>query len=247
MMPDSSRPFLSLIIPAFNEEARLVQTLDAVCGYLQSQSYTWEIVVVDDGSTDCTSQFVERAGSVEPRIRLLHYPKNRGKGYAVQYGMLHTTGTYRLFMDADNSTSIDHVAQFLPLLEHGTDVVIGSRAVPEAQVVVHQSRWKEWLGKLGNRWIRFWAVPGIKDTQAGFKIFAAEAAESIFPSLTISGWAFDVEVLAIARSRGYKIAEMPVRWVNDAQSKVTWRAYLQVLKDVVKIRFNLWKGKYKVH
>jgi glycosyltransferase involved in cell wall biosynthesis len=218
--------------------------LKAVCNFLNRQSFAWEVAVVDDGSTDQTAQLVQNAISADSRVRLLQYPTNRGKGYAVRYGMLHTTAKYRLFMDADNSTSIDHIQQFLPQLENGTDIVIGSRAVQGAEVLVHQSRWKETLGALGNRWIQFWAVPGIKDTQAGFKIFTADAAQNIFPWLTIDGWAFDVEALLIARLRGYKIVEQPIRWINDSHSKVTSKTYFQVLKDVLKIRMNLWRQTY---
>src|SRR5262249_54946383 len=158
--------------------------------YLNRQSYDWEVLVVDDGSVDQTAQIVESANKIEPRVRLLQYGDNRGKGYAVRYGMLRAAGKYRLFMDADNSTSIDHVERFLPLLQSGTQLVIGSRAVDGAQVLVHQSRWKELLGILGNRWIQFWTVGGIKDTQAGFKIFTADAAKTIFPLARINGWAF---------------------------------------------------------
>ncbi len=158
--------------------------------------------------------------------------------------MLHATGKYRLFMDADNSTAIDHIECFLPLLKSGCDVVIGSRAVPGTQIVVRQPKWKEFLGKLGNRWIRFWAVPGINDTQAGFKVFRDDVACSIFPLLTIDRWAFDVELLAIARRRGYRIAEVPIRWTNYADSKVTIRSYFEVLIDAVQVRLNIWKKRY---
>ncbi|HTQ38125.1 MAG TPA: dolichyl-phosphate beta-glucosyltransferase [Pirellulales bacterium] len=236
--------FLSVVIPAFNEEARLAETLAAVGNFLNRQAYSWEVVVVDDGSTDQTARVVTDVRALDARFQLLQYQQNRGKGYAVRYGMLHTSGKYRLFMDADNSTAIDHIAQFLTLLETGTDMVIGSRAVSGANVLVHQPRGKEWLGKLGNRWIRFWAVPGIKDTQAGFKAFRAEAAENLFSLLTIDRWGFDVELLAIAQHRGYKIAECPIRWTNDPHSKVTPRAYLEVLKEVLKVRLNLWRGLY---
>ncbi|HZZ27225.1 MAG TPA: dolichyl-phosphate beta-glucosyltransferase [Pirellulales bacterium] len=236
--------YLSVVIPAYNEEARVAGTLQSVTTFLKLQSHEWEVIVVDDGSADQTAQIVKAANATEPRVQLLQYESNHGKGYAVRQGMLHASGKYRLFMDADNSTTIDHLGQFLPLLEAGVDIAIGSRAVPGANIVVHQPRWKELLGKLGNRWIRLWAVPGIFDTQTGFKAFTAEAAQTIFPLLTIDRWGFDVEVLAIARRRDYKIAEIPIRWVNDPHSKVTAWAYFEVLKDVLKVRRNLWKGIY---
>lgn len=237
-------PFLSVIIPAYNEEARLPRTLKAVHAYLQAQSFTWEIAVVNDGSTDRTADIVREFQIVDPRVRLLHYAKNRGKGYAVRYGMTHTKGHFRLFMDADNSTTIDHIEQFLPWLQKGYDVAIGSRDIQGAEIAAHQAWWKEKLGDLGNLWIRFWAVPGIKDTQAGFKIFSGKAADFIFPRLKIDRWGFDVETLAVARRQDFRIAELPIRWVNDANSKVSARAYLDVLQEVVQVRLNLWKGVY---
>ncbi len=139
---------------------------------------------------------------------------------------------------------IDHFERFLPLLEGGTDVVIGSRAAKGAEIAVHQAWWKEFLGVLGNRWIRFWAMPGIQDTQAGFKVFTAAAAENVFPRLTIDRWGFDVEALAVARRQGYKIAERPIQWANDPNTKVGFKTYFEVLLEVVKIRWNIWMGVY---
>ncbi len=243
-MSDASPPFLSVVIPAYNEQSRLGNTLQAVCDFLKRQAYDWEIIVVDDGSTDETPQIVQRAQQNDSRIQLLQDHPNRGKGRAVRLGMLHAMGKYRLFMDADNSTSIDHVDHFLPLLQNDAQVVIGSRAVNGAQVLVHQSRWKELLGRLGNRWIQMWTVHGIKDTQAGFKIFTARAATEIFSAARINGWAFDVELLLIARLRDYKIVEHPIDWINSPDSKVMLKSYLEVLKDVVKIRLNAWRKIY---
>ncbi len=237
-------PFLSVIIPAYNEEKRLPKTLKAVQAYLAAQAFSWEIAVVSDGSRDRTADIVREFQIVDPRVRLLTYGKNRGKGYAVRWGMMHVKGQFRLFMDADNSTTIDHIEQFLPWFQKGYDVVIGSRDIQGAEIAAHQAWWKEKLGDLGNLWIRFWAVPGIKDTQAGFKIFSGKAADLIFPRLTIDRWGFDVEALAVARRQGFRIAELPIRWVNSANSKVSPRAYLDVLKEVVQVRLNLWKGTY---
>ena len=244
MSADNSGILLSVVIPAYNEESRLPQTLTAVVNYLKHQPYTWEVAVVNDGSTDRTSQVVENAGNNDQRVWLLQYGSNRGKGYAVRYGMLRVSGKYRLFMDADNSTTIDHFDQFLPLLRADTQVVIGSRATQGAEIAVHQAWWKEFLGVLGNRWIRCWAMPGIQDTQAGFKVFTGEAAEVVFPRLTIDRWGFDVEALAVARLRGYKIAERPIHWANDPNTKVGFKTYFEVLLEVVKVRWNIWRGVY---
>lgn len=236
--------FLSVVIPAYNEEKRLPRTLKATREWLEKQPYAWEILVVNDGSKDRTAEIVKEARILDSRIQLLQYGENQGKGYAVRYGMVRARGQYRLFMDADNSTTIDHFEKFLPWFEKGYDVVIGSRDVPGADIATHQPWIKEKLGDLGNLWIQFWAVPGIRDTQAGFKIFTAKAAQAVFPKLTIDRWGFDVEALAVARLKGYKISEQPIRWVNDPNSKVSGRAYFDVLKEVVQVRINIWRKKY---
>ena len=237
--------FLSVVIPAYNEAKRLPATLKSVAAFLKSKPYAGEIIVVDDGSRDLTAQVVRAASIANHNIRLLQYGGNRGKGYAVRYGMVRGRGKFRLFMDADNSTTIDHFDKFYPLLSQGFDVVIGSRDVAGAQIGVHQPWWKEKLGDLGNLWVQCWAVPGISDTQAGFKVFTDKATEAVFPALTIDRWGFDVEALAVARAKGYTISEQPIRWINDPNSKVKTSAYLEVLKEVVEVRLNLWRGVYK--
>jgi len=244
MEDDKDKLFLSVVIPAYNEEGRLPHTLKAVRSYLEKQSYSWEIAVVDDGSKDKTADIVREATVADSRIRLLQYGQNQGKGYAVRYGMTHVTGKYRLFMDADNSTTVDHFEKFKPLFDMGYDIVIGSRDVAGANISVHQAKWKELLGDLGNLWIQIWAVRGIKDTQAGFKVFRDYASDDVFSRLTIDRWGFDVEALAVSRMRGYKISEQPIHWVNDPNSKVSTKAYIQVLQEVVQVRMNMWRGVY---
>jgi dolichyl-phosphate beta-glucosyltransferase len=234
---------LSVVIPAYNEEKRIPNTLNDVMEYLKSQPYTSEVLVVDDGSKDGTAEAVRRDPN---NVELIQYPdgQNRGKGYAVRYGMMKATGKYRVFMDADNSTTINHVEQFFPLFEEGYDVVIGSRDIKGANVAVAQSWIKELAGKLGNLFIRFMAVRGIHDTQAGFKMFTDRAADTVFPLLTIDRWGFDVEILAVACHKKLAIKEMPITWVNDEESKVKASAYLQVFGEVVRVRINLIKRKY---
>lgn len=244
MSPSGQDVFLSVVIPAYNEETRLPLTLKSVVDYLQRQKYTWEVAVVDDGSKDKTGDVARAMGVQYPNVRLLQYGHNRGKGYAVRYGLLHTKGKFRLFMDADNSTTIDHVAKFLPLFDMGFDGVIGSRDVAGAQIAVHQAKWKELLGDMGNLWIQAWAVPGIKDTQAGFKMFRDTVVEKVVPKLTVDRWGFDVELLAAARRHGFKISEQAIHWENDPNSKVGMSAYLEVLREVVQVRLGLWQGKY---
>lgn len=243
-MSEAEQIHLSVVIPAYNEAERLPRTLKDVLGYLHQQTYTWEVAVVDDGSRDRTADIVREHAVVEPRVKLFQYGRNRGKGYAVRYGMTHAQGAFRLFMDADNSTTIDHVEQFWPIFEQGYGAVIGSRDVAGTQIAVHQPKWKEWLGDLGNLWIQMWAVPGVKDTQAGFKVFRGAVTNEVFPYLTIDRWGFDVEALAVTRLRGYAISEQPIRWANDPNSKVSAKAYLDVLKEVVQVRLNIWRGVY---
>lgn len=239
----SEQVFLSVVIPAYNEEKRLPGTLQSVLEYLRKQDFTWEVVIVDDGSKDNTADLVRSQSLAEPRVRLLQYGGNRGKGYAVRYGMTHAKGMYRLFMDADNSTTLDHWDKFR---EHAKkfDVAIGSRDIEGADVAVHQNGIKELAGNMGNLWIQLWAVPGIKDTQAGFKVFRGDVADKVFSRLTIDRWGFDVEALAVTRLLGYTVGEFPIRWVNDADSKVSYSAYIEVLKEVVQVRLNIWRGVY---
>jgi len=243
-MPCDEVVHLSVVIPAYNEALRLSPTLESVFDYLRAQPWSAEVLVVDDGSTDETAQLVTSRMDAWPELKLLQYAPNRGKGHAVRHGMTHATGRHRLFMDADNSTTIDHLDRFLPLLKQGYDVVIGSRDMEGAQIEVHQPWLKEKLGDLGNLWIQALAAPGIRDTQAGFKVFSGQAADVVFPLLTLDRWGFDVEAIAVARHHGFRVLEQPIRWANDQNSKVSAGAYLEVLQEVVQVRLNLWRGRY---
>ncbi len=242
-MPTSLR--LSVIVPAYNEESRLPETLRHIDSYLSTQSFESEVIVVDDGSTDGTAGVARACGSRTP-VRLLEHPdrENHGKGAAVRRGMSAALGAYRIFMDADNSTTIDQVAGLWPWFEQGYDVVIGSRKKRGARIEVHQAWYKEYAGRLGNRVIRWLAVPGIEDTQAGFKMFTRQAAEAVFPRQTLDRWGYDIEILAIARQLGYRIQEVPIVWVNAPGSKVRLSSYLEVLHDVMIVRRNIKSGMY---
>lgn len=237
---------LSVVIPAYNEEKRIGETVLAVGGYLAKQSYDSEVIVVNNRSKDKTAEIAREAGKNIPNFRVIDEMKP-GKGHAVTAGMLAAQGDYRLFTDADNSTSIDHLDKMMPYFEKGYSMVIGSLAVKGAKIVRGggEPLWRVILGKLGNKWIQVWAVWGINDTQRGFKIFTAEATKRIFPKLTIFGWGFDVEVLALAKKFKYKIKEVPITWDNDPDSKVSFWAYPQVLMQTVKVRWNLIIGAYK--
>jgi dolichyl-phosphate beta-glucosyltransferase len=238
---------LSVIIPAYNEELRLPHTLVQSIEYLQSQPYSSEIIVVNDGSTDATNKIVREQSSTSIPVRLLTHPDgaNHGKGASVKCGMLAAGGAYRLFMDADNSTTLNQIDNFWPLFKQGCKVVIGSRALKDSVIGVRQARYKEIAGRLGNWIIRSFAVPGISDTQAGFKMFCAEEAEAIFSQLTIARWGYDIELLAIAQLYRYRIGEVPITWINALGSKVTLGSYLEVLGEVLHIRRNLKAGVYR--
>jgi dolichyl-phosphate beta-glucosyltransferase len=238
--------YLSIVIPAYNEAKRIGPTLQAVGTWLAAQAVQGEIVVVDNRSSDDTADVVREWAKRFPAIRLIH-EKRGGKGYAVQAGMLSAAGEVVLFMDADNSTSIEHFEKIRPALAQGYDVVIGSLAVAGAVVMRGggEPLWRVVLGKLGNLWIQLFAVPGVWDTQRGFKVFTARAAKDIFPRLTIFGWGFDVEVLAVARTRGYQVAEFPIHWSNDPDSKVNVWAYPKTLLDTLRVARNRLLGRYR--
>ncbi len=244
MTPTPGGTHLSVIIPAYNEDSRLPETLKQVFAFLAGQPYNSEVLVVDDGSTDGTAGAVNAAA--RGSLRLIQHPDgaNHGKGATVRRGMLEAQGAFRIFMDADNSTTIDQIASFWPWFEQGYDVVIGSRKARGARVLVHQAWYKELAGRCGNSLIRALAVPGIADTQAGFKMFSRRAAETVFPRQTIDRWGYDIELLAIAQLMKFRIREVPVVWINAPGSKVRMNAYVQVLSEVWRIRRNLKSGVY---
>ncbi len=236
--------YLSVIIPAHNEEKNIAKTIKAIYAYLTGRSISHEIIVVENGSTDKTVEVVNSLVSSVPTLRLVTRSVS-AKGAAVKEGMLRASGDYRLFTDADNSTSIDHIEKMMPFFDHGFDVVIGSIAVAGHKVSVgSEPVWRRLLGKMGNLFIQLMAVPGIHDTQRGFKIFSSNAAQDIFPKITISGWGFDVEVLALARKYGYKIKEVAINWDNNPDSHVGLKTYFQVLTQTIQVRWNLWVGVY---
>lgn len=239
------KPFLSVIIPAYNEESRISKTILDIDKYLSLQKYPYEILIVSDGSKDKTVLVAKNLTKFVRNMRVINNSVNQGKGAVVAQGMLAAHGKYRLFTDADNSTSIDHIEKMLPLFEN-YDVVIGSRALRESVIPVPQSFLKRLLGKMGNLFIQLVAVPGIWDTQCGFKGFEEEAVQKIFSRQKIKRWGFDVETLALARWLGYKIKEMPVKWINDPRSHVTAKAYFQVLLETIKVRLNFWTKKYDI-
>ncbi|MBI2098322.1 MAG: glycosyltransferase family 2 protein [Candidatus Wildermuthbacteria bacterium] len=236
---------LSVVIPVYNEENRLPRTLRDVDAYLRKQDYEYEIIVVNDGSRDRTAEVTNALAREIANLRLVNNQKNRGKGYAVRQGMLEAKGAYRVFSDADNSTSITHVGRMWPEFEKGFDVVIGSRDTKGAVIAVRQPWWRRRLGDVFNLVVQLLSgLWGIWDTQCGFKGFSARAAQEIFSRAKINRWAFDVEVLVIAKKLGYQIKEVPVTWVNDRQSKVRLSGMAKMLLDVLQISMNNVMNRY---
>lgn len=236
---------LSVVIPAYNEAKRIGDTLVETHKFLKDKGYDFEILVVVDGAKDNTAEVVRNLETAVPEIRLINNPENHGKGYVVKQGMLEAKGDIRLFMDADGSTKVDHIVSFLPFFEKGYDVVVGSRRIAGANIAVHQGFIRDFLGGVFRLIVHILVPVGVTDSQCGFKAFTAAASEQIFPRQTIHRWAFDVEILAIARKLQLKIDEAPVTWVNDGASTVKFSGMVQMLFEVLQVRLNLWGGKYK--
>jgi len=230
---------LSVVIPAYNEALRIEPSLQRVWDYLRAchGEGRFEIIVVDDGSSDDTATTVEefRADAIE--VKLIRLPHNRGKGGAVRVGMLESKAEAVLFSDADLSTPIEEVERALKLLAEDSDVVIGSRALPESTILLRQNGLRESMGRLFNWLLRASLGIPFRDTQCGFKLFRRDAAHAIFQRTVTDGFAFDVEVIMIARQLGYRVNEMPVRWTNHPESKVTlMRHPARMLADLWRIR-----------
>lgn len=236
------KPFLSVIVPTFNEAQRLPLTLMDVNRYLSAVDYDYEIIVVDDGSKDVTPEIVKRFSHLVKNLRLIENKKNHGKGWVVRQGMFEAQGRWRLFMDADNATSVDQFHKMIPYLRD-YQIVIGSRDIKGARLLPPQPWYRRLAGNIGNLIIQLLLLPGLWDTQCGFKCFSEEAAEKIFKLAKVNRWAFDVEILALGKKLGYKIKEIPVVWINDPRSSVKPSAYFQTFGEVLKIRWRLWFNK----
>ncbi len=232
----TASPLLSIVVPAYNEEIRLGASLERMIAFFNEQPYPYEILVVDDGSSDGTAQVVTEMAESSPNLKLLTYQPNKGKGHAVRYGMLRAVGERVLFCDADLATPIEEIDKLIAVLDNGADVAIGSRDVPGSQLIKRQSAIRELGGRLINKWVQLFAVPGIHDTQCGFKLFTRAASQSIFRVCRLDNFAFDVEVLFIAiRHFGLRVVEVPIRWAHQEGSKVRplrdgWRTVTSVLK-----------------
>ena len=235
------QPFLSVIIPAFNEAERIGSSLTAILDYLQAQPYTFELIVVDDGSRDRTIAVVKSTPCALEKIRIISYAPNRGKGYAIRQGVLASRGEYVLFMDADLSTPITEIANAFALASD-YDIVIGSRALHNSQIVVYQPLYRR-IGAMIFNLLRDGLVgAGIsrfKDTQCGFKLFRGEIARAIFSQARVTGFMFDVEILYLALKWNLKIVELPVEWANVPGSKLRlFSDTIRMFKDLALIRWS---------
>jgi dolichyl-phosphate beta-glucosyltransferase len=236
-------PLLSIIIPAYNEERRLPDSLLSITAFLQDQTYPAEVIIVDNGSQDRTAHIVEEFAVDHPEIRLLHEDR-AGKGLAVRRGMLEARGEYRFICDADLSMPIQEVNKFFPPSLQGIDIAIASREVHGA-VRYNEPILRHWIGRIFNILVQILAVPGFKDTQCGFKCFRSKVAEDLFQVQKLDGWTFDVEVLYIALKRGYAIVEVPIHWYYHPASRVhVIRDSVDMFIDLFRIRRNWKRNEY---
>lgn len=234
---------ISIVVPAWNEERRIRHTLEDILEFAERKGYGQddiEVLIVDDGSTDQTQHVVK--AFYDPRIQILGDGKNHGKGWAVRTGLAKAGAAWILVMDADSSTQVFEVEN---MLNHRAkaDIVIGSRALQESKILESQARWKVLFGRFGNQLIQFFLLPGLHDTQCGFKLYSRKV-QSLLSLLTINGWGSDFELLFVAKKHGFQIVEVPVEWKNDTRSKVRFSGYLQTFRDLLRVRVNDFRGKY---
>ncbi len=239
-------PFLSVVIPAYNEEGRIETSLEKISLYLERQRYTYELILVDDGSSDQTVKVVLDCFKHIQHGMLLQNEVNRGKGYSVRQGVLHSTGQYVLFSDADLSTPIEEVEKLFQYLAQGYDIAIGSRGLKESDIRLHQPWYREQMGKMFNRFVRALSLSKFRDTQCGFKCFRGDVARKLFAQQTIDRFSFDVEVLFLAARYHYKVKEVPIQWFNEPNTRVDiLKDASKMFWDLLKIRYNAWTGRYE--
>jgi glycosyltransferase involved in cell wall biosynthesis len=243
----SEAPTYSIIVPAYNEGARIGATLEQILDYLEQQNWSAEVVVVDDGSRDNTIDIAGRFSAAHPAVRILRNPGNQGKGYAVRHGMLEAQGKVLLFTDADLSSPISEAAKLFAALESGADVAIGSRWLDPSLQFQRQSLKRQALSRVYNLFLRLILLFPYQDTQCGFKAFTRAAAATIFPRQRIMRWGFDPELLYLAHSQGFKVAEVPVAWGHAEGSQMhVWRDGMRMAWDALRIRAYAVAGKYRV-
>lgn len=246
---EKSQPLVSIVIPAYNERSHIGATIRSVHEYVSRKRWRFEIIVVDDGSDDNTVAEAQRAAEkVKTPVRVLRNGANRGKGYSVRRGMLASRGDFALFSDADLSTPIYELERLLEGAQRGYDVTIGSRALRNSKIEVHQPFYRELMGKAFNLILRSLGLSHFRDTQCGFKLFTRRAIDMIFPAVKLNRFAFDVEILLIAQRLGLKTKELPVHWHDSLPSKVSLcQDSLRMLFDVMKLRLRRGRSLHSAH
>jgi dolichyl-phosphate beta-glucosyltransferase len=240
-------PEVSVVIPAYNESHHIPKILQAIDNFFHIRNLSREIILVNDGSHDNTEQIALSFRDSIAGLTVLGNDRNRGKGFSVRKGMLKASGSLILMTDADQSSPIEEFDKLLPPVRNGhTDIAIGSRALKNSEIIVHQPFYREPLGYLYNDFIQLLILKGIEDTQCGFKLFRREVARDVFSRVTVNGFAFDVEALHVAKKLGYRITEVPIQWRNDPDTRVKLiRHGTKMLIDLLRIRWNSWRGMYK--
>ncbi len=241
----ADHPAYSIVIPAFNERARILDTLSSVVTCIRERCWSAEVVVVNDGSTDETADLVRSFALTAPEVRLMENPGNRGKGYSVRSGLLHSRGEIVLFTDADLSAPICEAERLFAAIEQGADVAIGSRWLEASRQTHRQPLYRQFFGRCFNAVTRMVMDLPFADTQCGFKAFTRPSAQTVFQLQTIERWGFDPEILFIARKRGFWIREVPVSWAHDARSRISYlRDGVQMLQELATVGWNALTGKY---
>lgn len=238
-------PKYTIVIPAFNERARIVPTLEAVVNTVRLRDWDAEVIVVNDGSTDNTAALVRQFSQTAPEVRLMENPSNRGKGYSVRSGLLHAQGEIVMFTDADLSAPIDEAELLFDAIAGGADIAIGSRWLETSRQTHRQPLYRQIFGRCFNLLTRMVMRLPYADTQCGFKAFTRDAAQTVFQLMTIERWGFDPEILFIARKRHYRVKEVPVSWAHDARTRISYlRDGMQMLKELAIVRWNALLGRY---
>jgi glycosyltransferase involved in cell wall biosynthesis len=238
-------PQYSIVIPAFNESARIPATLESVVSCIRERGWSAEVIVVDDGSRDATAQVVRDFAANASEVRLIENPGNRGKGYSVRSGMLQALGEVVLFTDADLSAPIEEAERLFAAIHRGADIAIGSRWLESGRQTHRQPLYRQFFGRCFNTVIR--AVMGLHfaDTQCGFKAFTREAAQTVFQLQTIERWGFDPEILFIALKRGFWVIEVPVSWAHDERTRMSYlKDGMKMLEEIAVVRWNALRGRY---
>ncbi len=238
-------PKYSIVIPAYNEQARILAALESVVSCVRQRGWLAEIVVVNDGSRDQTAALVREFAAAAPEVRLLENPGNRGKGYSVRSGLLQAFGEVIMFTDADLSAPIEEAEGLFSAIAEGADIAIGSRWLERTRQTIRQPLYRQFFGRCFNAVTRTVMGLPFADTQCGFKAFTRAAAQTVFQLQTIDGWGFDPEILFIALKRGFRIAEVPVSWAHDERTRISYlKDGIRMLEDIAQVRWNALLGRY---